>query len=92
MKFTILYFAEAEESKECKVPVTLRSKNNNNTSSVRRISYLRATANDISVQETESIGENIVETLVRDKDNDIINKHKDSDTNDELQQFVQYLR
>lgn len=37
--------------------------NNNNTErSVRRISYLRATANDISLQESDKVEENIEKT------------------------------
>lgn len=66
MKLIILYafFTESEEINETTAPVMRRQKNANVNSaerSVRRISYLRATANDISLQESEKVEECVKE-------------------------------
>lgn len=58
------HFVESEEVNETTAPVMRRQKNvnsNNSERSVRRISYLRATANDISLQESEKVEESVNE-------------------------------
>lgn len=64
--------------------VIRRPKSSNNTADrpVRRISYLRATANDISVQESATLVE-CVEKLPLEKD---------QSTSDELQQLLQFSK
>lgn len=49
--------------------------------SVRRISYLKATANDISLQETEKVAESVDEL-----------KEEKAQLSDELQMLVQYFK
>lgn len=62
-----------------------RQKNANSSSgserSVRRISYLRATANDISLQETAKVEESLEET-----------KEEKANLSDELQMLSQFFK
>lgn len=73
-----------EETKETTAPVMRRQKtahSNSTERSVRRISYLRATANDMSLQESEKVAES-VEELKDDK----------TQLSDELQMLIQYFK
>lgn len=78
-------FAESEGNNETTAPVMRRQKNinsSNNERSVRRISYLRATANDISLQETEKVQEKVQEEF----------KDESTHLTDELQMLVQFFK
>lgn len=59
-----------------------KSSNNSADRPVRRISYLRATANDISVQESTSLAECIKKLPLEN----------DQCLNDELQQLLQFCK
>lgn len=59
-----------------------KSSNSSTDRPVRRISYLRATANDISVQESTNLDE-CIEKLPLEKDQCL---------NDELQQLIQFCK
>lgn len=78
------FIIESEEINETTAPVMRRQKNINNNSaerSVRRISYLRATANDISLQESEKVEECVNE--IRDDKPSL---------SEELQLLAQFFR
>lgn len=65
-----------------------RQKNVNNNSterSVRRISYLRATANDISLQESDKIEENVTTNATEIKE-------EKPQLSEELQMLSQYFK
>lgn len=65
-----------------------RQKNVNNNSterSVRRISYLRATANDISLQESDKIEENVTTNATEIKE-------EKPQLSEDLQMLTQYFK
>lgn len=84
----MITFAESEATKEgtkeITAPVMRRQKtahSNNTERSVRRISYLKATANDMSLQESEKVEESVEEI----KDDKI-------HLSDELQMLAQFFK
>lgn len=95
MSFLPYKSTESEETNGSTAPVMRRPKNkdsnSNSNSAVRRISYLRATANDISEQNTEQINEMSANDSAQNHSQS--DKGKDEcDRNDDLQQFLEYLR
>lgn len=80
----IVFSTESDEINEATAPVMRRQKAVNNNSaerSVRRISYLRATANDISLQESENVEESVNEI-----------KDDKPTLSEELQMLAQFFR
>lgn len=89
-----LPLAESADPHEYPAPVMRRPKNrdsNSNNSAVRRISYLRATANDMSEQETEQAHETSTNEVCA-QNSSHSDKDKDCDRNEDLQMFMEYLR
>lgn len=78
------HFTESDEGNETTAPVMRRQKtvnSNNSERSVRRISYLRATANDISLQESDKVEESVNEL-----------KEEKVPLSDELQMLSQFFK
>lgn len=86
--------AEGAEANGSAAPVMRRPKNkdnnSNSNSAVRRVSYLRATANDIAEQGAEPPTE--LSANVSAPDNSQSDRGNECDRNEDLQLFMEYLR